>query len=85
MAVHAIATVLFFPFFQMDPERFLGKDEHEKITLQIEEDAVIEAPSVLQVAIFFSLLSNWWLNDQRHVSSLLIFVGSTEIECMLKP
>lgn len=64
MAVHAMATAPFFSLFQMDPELF---HELEKIAYQIEEDGAVEIGSLLQIAIFFSTRSSWWLNDRRHV------------------
>jgi hypothetical protein len=62
-------------------------EELENLTGGIDEDGAIEI--LLQIASFSSLkyyvLSSWCLNDQRHVSSLLIFVGQTQIGGMLKP
>lgn len=69
---------------------FIGMDS--KLFLDIkhtEEGGAIETFCV-QICIFSSIKcvqqSHWWLNDQLYVSAnLLIFVGSTKVECMLKP
>jgi len=73
----------------MESELFLEKDERDNITCQI-EDVAAQTTSLLLIAIFFSMKdydvrSNWWLYDQPHVSSLLIFVGRTRIGYKLKP
>lgn len=62
-------------------------EELENLTSETVEDGAIEAAPLLQLAIFsylnHNVRSSWRLNDRRHVSSLLIFVGQTQIGGML--
>lgn len=73
---------LHLSFIQMDSKLFLDIQ-------QTKEGCAIETFCV-QICIFSSikcvLQSHWWLNDRLYVSAnLLIFVGPTKVECMLKP
>jgi len=64
-------------------------EEVESFTGETVEDGGIETAPLLQTAIFFFFIhyvrSSWRLNDQRHVSNLLIFVGQIHVGGMLKP
>lgn len=66
-------------------------EELENFTSETVEDGRIETVPLplLQIAIFFffnyDVRSSWRLNDQRHVSSLLIFVGQIHVGGILKP
>jgi hypothetical protein len=65
----------------MDTKLFLDKEETD-------EKGAIET-ACIQICVFSSIKcvrSHWWLNDQLYVSaSLLIFVGSTKVDCLLNP
>jgi len=65
----------------MDTKLFLDKEETD-------EKGAIET-ACIQICVFSSIKcvrSHWWLNDQLYVSaSLLIFVGSTKVDCMFNP